>query len=137
MTSQAHTIRVVQAGFILYAAGILCLMIFRHPSVLHGPSFPFLLSVTAIALIYPIIGYILRAAILKKSRSMDTPYERRLMAWYSGNIVGFLFSVSTCLFGYLLHMVGARGRWAESLFGLGIVLLVAQRPGKAPERQAA
>jgi len=135
MNTNTRTLRITQTIFVLYAIGLFFFMGRLKPSVGQDTSSQFLWAVSAIAVIDPIIGFFIRAAILRRSRSMDAPYQQRLKAWVSGNLVGYAFSLSTCLFALVLHMVGARVRWVQVLFGLGIVMLVVQSPGEPPEQQ--
>ena len=135
MNPSSRTLRIAQAVFVLYSIVLFFLMGRLKPSVSQDTSLQFLWAISAIAVIDSIIGFFIRAAILRKSQSMDAPYKQRLKAWFSGNIVGYAFSLSTCLFAFVLHMLGAPERWAQALFGLGILMLVVQSPGTPPEQQ--
>jgi len=134
MNSNSRTLRIAQAFFILYAIGMFFLMGSLKPAAGQSSSPQVLWGISAIAIVDPFLGIFIRAAILGKSRSKDAPYEQRRKAWFSGNLVGFAFSLSTCLFAFVLHMVGAPQHWTQVLFGLGIVMLVVQRPGELPGR---
>lgn len=135
MNPQIRNLRIMQSVFVLYAIGLFLFLDRLHPSTVQNTSSQFIWAITAIAIIDLAIGFFIRAAFVGKSHSTDIPYERRVKIWFSGNLVGFAFSLSTCLFGLVIHMLGGSKRIVQILFGLGIVMLLAQNPGEPPEKQ--
>jgi hypothetical protein len=133
MVQQQRVLRIVQICFLVYAIGLFWLMHIIKPQN-GSPADPVVYqSIAALAVADGFIGIFVQRLMLKgKARplpngKMPTAAQR----WFAANIVRLAFALSTSLFGFALHVLGAPERLAQALVGLGILYMLVS-PGKPP-----
>jgi len=141
MVPQQRVVRVMQIGFIVFAVLLFAVMHFVKPQ--SGASAPPVLywAVAVIAIANGFIGMLMQRLIQKSSTKslLDGTRPTGAQRWLSGNVVRLAFANSTCLFGFVLHILGAPERLALALVALGVVFMlvspgqpVADKPAKLP-----
>lgn len=132
------TLRIMQFLFIAYAALLFWLMDIVKPQEPAGELTMFHKAIAVLAVVDCLIGIGMRRLFLKgavgKPRNglTVTPIKR----WYTANIIGLAFAMSTCLFGFALHMLSAPDRLAQALIALGIVVMLFMNPGAPPAERS-
>ncbi|MGD0912643.1 MAG: hypothetical protein ABR928_12150 [Terracidiphilus sp.] len=133
MVQQQRVLRIVRICFLVYAIGLLWVMHIIKPTN-GAPADPIIYkSIAAIAVADGFMGIFLQRMLLKaKARplpngKMPTAAQR----WLTANILRLAFALSTCLFGLVLHVLGAPERLAQALVILGILFMLV-RLGKPP-----
>jgi hypothetical protein len=138
MVPQQRTLRIVQIMFVVYAALLFWLMHTIKPTQLPGPLKPIHEAIAAIAVADCLIGIAMRRMFL--AGSMRRPHNSAAVdpvkRWFLANVIGFAFAMSTCLFGFVEHMLGAPERLAQALVGLGIAVMIGLMPGQPPSEQS-
>lgn len=131
MVQQQRVVRTLQIGFIVFAALLFGMMQIVKPQ--SGSSEPpvFYWAISAIAIADGFIGILMQRLIMKSSakRLLDGARPVAAQRWLSGNVVRLAFANSTCLFGFMLHMLGAPERLALALVALGVLFMLVS-PGK-------
>jgi hypothetical protein len=131
MFPQQRVVRAMQIGFIVFAALLFWMMHIVKPQ--GGSSEPpvFYESIAAIAIADGFIGIFMQRLIQKSSakRLLDGTTPTAAQKWLSGNVVRLAFANSTCLFGFMLHILGAPERLALALVALGVLFMLVS-PGK-------
>ncbi|MFZ0305042.1 MAG: hypothetical protein WAL75_20290 [Terracidiphilus sp.] len=133
MVQQERVLRIVRICFIVYAAALFWVMHVIKPAS-GPPATPIVYeSIAAIAIADGFVGILVQRMILK-GRAKPSPNGKvptQVQRWFSANIVRLAFAMSTCLFGFALHMLGAPERLVQALVALGIVYMLVS-PGKPP-----
>jgi hypothetical protein len=131
MVQQQRVVRVMQIGFIVFAALLFWMMHIIKPQ--SGSSEPpvFYGSIAAIGVAAGFIGIFMQRQIMKSSakRLLDGTRPTSAQRWLAGNVARLAFANSTCLFGFMLHVLGAPERWALALVALGVLFMLVS-PGK-------
>lgn len=127
-----RTARIVWVAFLIWACGII---LFAHrvqaprsqpvpPSAVNEG-----IAVAAIADL-ALFGF-LRRKLLERSRGQLADGESDLAprAWMSAQMLGFASAMSIVLFGFVLHILGARPPWFSIAFFIaGLLNLAVYRP---------
>jgi hypothetical protein len=133
MVQQERILRIVRKCFIVYAVALFWVMhIVRPQSGSHANSVVYE-SIAALAVADGLIGILVQRMILK-GRAKPLPNGKtptQIQRWFSANIVRLAFAMSTCLFGFVVHMLAAPNWLAQALVGLGILFMLVS-PGKPP-----
>lgn len=134
MAREQKMLRIIQIVFIVFGALQFLNVHFMPSNVPTGPLTLFQEMVVVIAVLDNVIGIFLQRTLMKRPGRMPsvgkaaTPAQRWLMA----NVFRLALSLSTCLFGLVLHMVGSQNWLAQSLIGLGVLFMVVVNPGNPP-----
>jgi heme O synthase-like polyprenyltransferase len=141
MVQQQRVLRIVQICFLVYAIGLFWLMHIIKPQN-GSPADPVVYqSIAALAVADGFIGILMQRLMLKaKARPLPNgKVPTAAQRWFAANIVRLAFALSTCLFGFALHMLVAPVRLAQALVALGILFLLvspckppADEPGSSP-----
>jgi hypothetical protein len=130
-------VRVMQIAFLVFAVGLLWLTHRINPQG-GPPAEPAVYeSFAALAVADGFIGILVQRLMLKgratplPNGKMPTSAQR----WFSANVVRLAFANSTCLFGFVLHMLGAPERLVLALMIAGMLFLLVS-PGKPPAEPA-
>ena len=89
--------------------------------------------IAALAVADGFIGIVLKR-ILMRAKPRALPNGKMPTAagrWFTANLIRLAFSLSTCMFGLVLHFIGAPERQAQALVVLGILFMFVS-PGKLP-----
>jgi hypothetical protein len=123
----------MQIAFVVFAVGLLWLTHIIKPPSGPAPAPVFYESIAALAIADGFIGILIQRLMLRgrvrplPNGKMPTSAQR----WLSANVVRLAFANSTCLFGFVLHELGAPGRLVLALMVAGILFMLVS-PGKPP-----
>ena len=134
--TQGRKLRIIQIVCIVY---LLCLfVVVRELPANSGLSAmtAFKWIILAAALFCAVDGFYMQKRLLRAPRnpklaSKSTPAKR----WMAANVARLAFAASVGLWGIVLHSLGGPDSLANSLIGLGLILLVIWRPGAVPEHE--
>jgi hypothetical protein len=134
MVREQKALRIMQVVFVVFALLLFPQMRYLTPAQPPGPLTLFHKLVALIAIADCVIGIVLQRILIKNPGeslpigTVATPSQR----WLIANVVRLAFSLSTCLFGLVIHMTGSPNWLAQGLVGLGILFMVVVAPGKPP-----
>jgi hypothetical protein len=130
-------LRVMQWVFILYAVLLLWLIRVLKPQEPPGPVSVVHEAIAVLAVIDCLAGFVVRRVVLTGSagRLSNGARVSPVKRWFTANVIGLAFAMSTCLFGFALHMLSAPDRLAQALVGVGIVAMLFLSPGAPPADQ--
>lgn len=100
-----------------------------HPEHIPAPSLSW--TFAAIAAVDFVVFGILRRSLLARSQEQSTRGEpvAAQATWLKAQMLGFAGGMSIVLFGFVLHLMGARPAWISIIFFVaGLLNLVAYRP---------
>ncbi len=135
--TQVRKLRIAQIIFIVFV-----LSLFRFvqvlPAALGGEGMtPAKWTILVASL------YCAAAGLFMKKRLLHPPKNRRAAArstpakrWMAANVVQLAYAVSVGLWGLVFHFEGGPDSVANSLIGLGLILLLVWRPGILPEHDS-
>jgi hypothetical protein len=132
-----RNLRIVQFIFLAYAVFLFWLMHIIKPQEPPGGLTVVHKAIAVFAVIDCVIGMVLRRMIMTGSlgRSGNPAAASPVKRWFSANVIGLAFALSTCLFGFVLHMLSAPGRLPQALVALGILVMLFLSPGAPPAEQ--
>lgn len=134
----ARVMRIVWFGFVL--AGVMIIYVaLTIPSQAANSVDPTIeVAIAAVALVDVVLGFLARGVLarLAKPAPGGSGESAALNRWFSGSMVSLAFIFSCNLFAFVLHMLKARVRLVELLFGVGMISLLLWRPGEPPEAEA-
>lgn len=133
-TSAARNVRMMRLVFIGFGI-LLMILAYKLPTqTLSTTSASMELVITLVALVDVLIGflvprYITRAAV---RTSQTNPKVSPQRGWMTGCILGLAFFQSCNLFGFTLHLLGARTPFVALLFTVGTLSMIVWNQGKPP-----
>jgi hypothetical protein len=134
MIKEQRTMRIAQVSFIVYAAALFWIMHFLKPQQPAGELTDFHKIIAGVAAADCLIGIWIRRILLNApaGKLRDGTIANAAKRWFVANIIGYAFAMSTCLFGLVLHVLGAPDRLAQALVGLGILVMIGYLFGRPP-----
>ena len=92
------------------------------------------LAIAIQALLDVLLGFFARRFLARFARPLPggNVGSVAINRWFSGNLVSLALIYSCNLFAFALHMLRARPRLVEFLFGVGMISLLLWRPGTPP-----
>ncbi len=134
--SQSPTLvmRVIQIAFIV--SGFLYLYIMTMiPSHAHRPPTPAVeLAIAVVALTRVVVGFNTKRIFVCSSEGtpQDVSAQTQRSRWMTAGVMSLAFFEACILFGFVLHVLGARGWLVGLLFGIGIGSMIFWSPGEPP-----
>jgi hypothetical protein len=126
--------RVIQICFVAYAVLLIGLAYYLPAHATQKPNAVFQIIFGLLAVLCAFGGLLFPKMIARaaskpmQSGKVATPVQR----WRTGHILRFAFHVSIVLYGFVLHMLGGATWLVNSLFAIGLILLVYWKPGRVP-----
>ncbi len=100
----------------------------------HSVSPVFELAITVVAFLCVVVGFNTRRFFFGAGRraSENEPQSIQLKRWMTTNVMSLAYFEACILFGLVLHFLGARVRFVELLFVVGILSMIFWSPGTPP-----
>ena len=135
--SPAFVMGVMKLAFLLSFAMFIIVVVRTPAPTLQSPNPTLEWSISTIAIISAIVGYFGRGLLgrMMGSASTNRTTSNPLGLWMTGNVFSLACIEACVLFGVVLHFVGARVRFVELLFSVGIIVLLIWSPGTPPTGQ--
>ena len=135
--TQSQKLRIAQIVLIVFV-----LFLFRFIQVVPAASgqsgmTPYKWMILIAAFYCAVAGFFVKKRMLGVPRNpriaaRSTPAKR----WMVANVVLLGYAVSVSLWGLVFHFQGGPDSLADTLIGLGLVLLLFWRPGAIPEQES-
>jgi len=137
MVREQKMLRIIQIVFVVFGALQFLNVHFIPSNVPTGTLTLFQGLVVVIAVSDNVIGILLQRILVKGPGRISAVGKAATLAqrWLIANVVRLALSLSTSLFGLVLHMTGSPNWLAQALIGLGILFMVVVSPGKPPAEQ--